>query len=1075
MPQTYKIDEKPPKFKFSEHTLKSIESIVKIYTESLSELEKIVKNPDSHIDDAYGVCNNRYKIRYITPSDIATFVSYVGRIVTDAPVPVENVNDMEIMSVAMIQRFVNDNEKCIPFEDTNAYGANANFDQRNIDLGKLVIMCANEFYDTGVYSKSDMESRAKAMEPDVKLMADMKFDTKVKKLMDGIPKILSENIPGLEFDLKKRKLVNETISKFLETVCVINLITLEQMMAYCIPNKSFNVVKKTYNPNKRYDYDFYNEEITIEDIEPEEEFVEESVDLTKAKPVFVNLSVGGDNFVSKSIRNITGEQYSHSSIGFDVQLNKLYTFNGGIFHDNVYHWQKAGFQLEALRSSKYAGVRCSVYCVLVPNDVYDKMLKAAQKMEVSNAKYDYMACVYKALAKKDENPARTDKQKKQICSSFVNAIIAIAGDPLGKKEISSPGELGEEALTKPNQCFCIYDGPGDGYDPKLAQEKIEDFAKRPSTKVYGDKQISEQVVECYTECCLVKTNDVRIRSKIPFNCNMRDVVLQDLRPDFKDTESAIMFMISDERSPITSLLRKYRTIEKVQPTYRVLNMFMHLKPNGGSLFVDNQSDPYRLPNEIGKMHTDPNWLDKITYGNQFLDGNYRSDALGINKFTPMENTLNHLYSMYCGCGLKTNEELANHIVEVANVMTGIIYEYRSGDGGKVCNYEMLRDILATLGEILTRTMLKLYDNNSIVFTISDNMDNSAAPGYMHTESFIDDLSVYLEEAGPSIKVEGNKTGMAKLGANIQTLLQRFMNWVQNSFSKSGTAFYERYKSQIDFVDKDPGGINGRIKDALGNGFTVNLTNYKEFRVAFPAFEKISKFIAGIPEMKAEDINLKNIFDRIEADLNSLGQVNIKAALPSLNDKTNNKDAANMIINAIFYGTTSPQAENKQLDAKTWESIIDNIVGSKDLAERSASVLSKGLNDAGKGLKTKKDEWAGKEDNQPKDGQQAQTNPYDAPIQAFTELSQVFLKPLIDYISKPFFIDSYNLYESVYKAFKTKYDENNAGKPNAQTDKTQSQNPNNATQVENPAAAAQSAKGQNPGDTGDSTVAAPGTP
>ena len=1054
MPQTYKIDEKPPKFKFSEHTLKSIESIVKIYTESLSELEKIVKNPDSHIDDAYGVCNNRYKIRYITPSDIATFVSYVGRIVTDAPVPVENINDMEIMSVAMIQRFVNDNEKCIPFEDTNAYGANANFDQRNIDLGKLVIMCANEFYDTGVYSKSDMESRAKAMEPDVKLMADMKFDTKVKKLMDGIPKILSENIPGLEFDLKKRKLVNETISKFLETVCVINLITLEQMMAYCIPNKSFNVVKKTYNPNKRYDYDFYNEEITIEDIEDEEEFIEESVDLTKAKPVFVNLSVGGDNFVSKSIRNITGEQYSHSSIGFDVQLNKLYTFNGGIFHDNVYHWQKAGFQLEALRSSKYAGVRCSVYCVLVPNDVYDRMLKAAQKMEVSNAKYDYMACVYKALAKKDENPARTDKQKKQICSSFVNAIIAIAGDPLGKKEISSPGELGEEALTKPNQCFCIYDGPGDGYDPKLAQEKIEDFAKRPSTKVYGDKQISEQVVECYTECCLVKTNDVRIRSKIPFNCNMRDVVLQDLRPDFKDTESAIMFMISDERSPITSLLRKYRTIEKVQPTYRVLNMFMHLKPNGGSLFVDNQSDPYRLSNEIGKMHTDPNWLDKITYGNQFLDGNYRSDALGINKFTPMENTLNHLYSMYCGCGLKTNEELANHIVEVANVMTGIIYEYRSGDGGKVCNYEMLRDILATLGEILTRTMLKLYDNNSIVFTISDNMDNSAAPGYMYTESFIDDLSVYLEEAGPSIKVEGNKTGMAKLGANIVTLLQNFANWVRNSFSKSGTAFYERYKSQVDFVKNNPEDINGRIEKALGNGFTVNLTNYKEFKVQFEAFGVIKKFLAediiGKKDGKQPAYqDVTSMLEAIETQLANSGKVEgLKNRLQSLNNKTNVKEESTAIINEIFYGTAAPQSVDKPLDSATWKSIINNIQGSKDLAERGVGELTEGLNAAETKLKQARDAAkpdaangdaakGGQQVNGAEGATQQQTNPWDGTVQAFTELSQVLLKPLIDYISKPFFVDSYNLYESVYKAFKTKYDENNANaRPSAEQEKVQ---------------------------------------
>jgi hypothetical protein len=156
--------------------------------------------------------------------------------------------------------------------------------------------------------------------------------------------------------------------------------------------------------------------------------------------------------------------------------------------------------------------------------------------------------------------------------------------------------------------------------------------------------------------------------------------------------------------------------------------------------------------------------------------------------------------------------------------------------------------------------------------------------------------------------------------------------------------------------------------------------------------------------------------------------------------------------------------NKPLDSATWNSIINNIQGSKDLAERGVSELTKGLNAAETKLKQTRD--AAKPDaangdqhvNEAEGATQQPTNPWDGTVQAFTELSQVLLKPLIDYISKPFFTDSYNLYESVYKAFKTKYDENNAGKPNAQTDKTQNQNPNNATQTENPVAE-QSAKGQ----------------
>ena len=1073
MPMTYKVDEKIPKFKFPTCFLKSIESILSAYKDSVTELEKLTKNPDSYIDESYGVCNNRYKIRYITPEDITTFVSYVGRIVTDSPISVENANDMEALSVAMIQRFVNDNEKCLPFEDTNAYGANANFDQRNIDMAKLVIMCANEFYDTSVYSKSDMIKRVDAIKPDVKLMLDMKFDTKVTKLIDGMPNILEDNIPNIKYDLKSRRLIADIISKFIQTVCVINLITLEQMAAYCFPNKSFNVIKKTYNPNKRYDYDFYNEEITIEDeIDEDDEFIGESVDLTKAKPVFINLSVGGDNFVSKSIRTVTGEEYSHSSIGFDVQLNKLYTFNGGIFHDDVYHWQKAGFQLEALRSSKYKGIRCTVYCVLVPNEVYDKMLEAAQKMEVSNAKYDYKAIVSKAFAKKSDNPARTDKQKKQICSSFVNAIIAIAGNPLGDKEISSPGELGEAALVKPRQLFCVYDGPGDGYDPKLAQEKIKDFAKRPSTKVYGDKQISEQVVECYTECCLVKTNDIRIRSKIPFNCNMRDVVLQDLRPDFKDTESALMFMITDERSPITGLVRKYRTIEKIQPTFRVLNMFMHLRDAYPSFEVKD-SDPYYLQNEIGKMHTDPNWLDKITYGNQFLDGNYRSDALGNNKFSPMEDTLNHLYAMYCGCGLKTNEDLANHIVEVSNAMSGIIREYRSGTNGKVYNWEMLRDILAVLGEILTRTMLKLYDNNSIVFTISDTMDNSAAPSYMYTESF----DMFMEDAGPSIKVDTNKTGAAKAFANARQLIQNFIQWFRDKFVNTPANFDSRYAQQIAYANSDPDKINESVADAISKGFTINLTEWPKYNVQVKAFDniKIDQLIMqdnskiANPKTGSTSNNRASAESMVLAIANELAQKG-GAAFKNCASTSTPPDGSNSlykaivsnIINCYMYGADNPVIEKgpKPMTVDDWNTMVNDIKSTSDAVKKTVE----GIKNAFAGALKKAEENVKQVANNNRRQIDAQSGEYtgdrttilatyqnpsdttnwDEVAKNITQVTNDLAQGLTDAMQK-FFEFNYKFYVDIIKKYKTMYDSSKPGNPQAQTQNA-NQKSTNPTQV-----------------------------
>ena len=1062
MPQTYKVDEQIPKFKFSECFTKAIDELLKTYQETLTELEKISKNPSSYINETFGVCNNRYKMRYITPSDISTYVGYLAKVIIDRPFPIENVNDMEIMSVAMLQRFVNDNEKCIPFEDTNAYGANANFDQRNIDLGKLVVMCGNEFYDTSVYSKSDMESRAKAMAADIKTIKDMKFDTNTKKLVNAIPKILEENCPDIKYSLKTRKLVNESVTRFIETACAINLCTVQQMIGYCVPNKSFNIVKEIKNPNKRMDYDFYDESVEISEVEEDTSYmVQEAVDLSKVKPVFVNLATsssnfcaddGGDNFVSNNIKKITGEKYSHSSIGFDVQLNKLYTMNGGFFYDNVYRSQKSGFQYEAIRSSKYRGIRVTIYCALVPNEVYDRMLAAADKMAHSKAKYDYKACADRAKALlfegKNANPAHSDNQRKQICSTLVNSLMAIAGEPMGNKEIVSPGELGESALTKPRQFFCVYDGPGDGYDPKLAQEKIEDFAKRPSTKVFGEKTVTEY----YTECCLLKTNDLRIRSKIPFNCNMRDIVLQDMHPLFKDTESAIMFMISDERSPITSLLRKYRTIEKVQPNFRVLNMFMHIKPAD----FCSSKDPYHPMNELG-FHTDPNWLDKITYGNQFLDGNYRSDAVGNNKFSPMEDTLNHLYSMYCCEGLKTNTELANHIVDVSNTMVGIINQYKCGDC-KVCNWEMLRDILAVLGEILTRTMLKLYDNNTIIFTISDNMDDAAAPGYMYTESFeeyLDDM--YLEEAQPSIKVDSNKTGLAKLMGNVRELIRKFIRWIQDKFMNITNNFEKKYQAQIEWVSKNQEMIN-KIKTALDSNFVVNLNNYSPFNIKVENIKKISEALQNyVKDYKTNSENRDTvsalaIVQSVAKHLDESGGVGNVGAPETGPGNGDVKKICQNILNKVLYDQpTVPESKNTQrLNGEMFNDIANNIIGCGKLIDASVKELSNSMKRICAELENEVKQQESAQKQPQTEGNPQNENPEPEKNGDASTLSKEFINvctmlvnPIVDAFDKKVFLQSYKLFRDVVSAYNTQFNASTDTKPSVGTD-----NKDNAANADN---------------------------
>ena len=45
------------------------------------------------------------------------------------------------------------------------------------------------------------------------------------------------------------------------------------------------------------------------------------------------------------------------------------------------------------------------------------------------------------------------------------------------------------------------------------------------------------------------------------------------------------------------------------------------------------------PRENDCFETNVDWLDTIAFGNNYLDGNYRRDAVGNNKVNPITNTL----------------------------------------------------------------------------------------------------------------------------------------------------------------------------------------------------------------------------------------------------------------------------------------------------------------------------------------------------------------------------------------------------------------------------------------------------
>lgn len=887
MPTVYPTSVDTPKdgkFDFGSDFVKVTNLLLDTYQEAMNVLEKITKNPESEITDLYGVCNKTYKVRYITPSNVASYVDYLVKALYRGPDI--NVGDIEMLSVELIRQFVRDNKECVPIENTNVFPSSTYLNDRSSSMEQIVLACRNEYYDTSVYSKSDMTNRAKAIGDSVKLLDSLRFTLNMKKMVNSIPDILNRNS---HLSSKDNMIAEEFIKRFIQTAILINLATVEQLIAYCIPRTSYNLTRVTNDPNKRLDYDY----------------IGEAVDLDKYSPVFINLSHGGYDLVHSGIHKLGNAVWAHSSISFDPHMGVMYTMNGGPFNDNVYGKQKPGFQREALHSSKYNDILVRVYVILVPNDVVAKMKDVVANLETSNVKYDYKAIWDKFW---DTHAKAGDNPYKQICSTFVNAIIALAGNPLSDEELASPEDLNTAAMVRPSQVLKLYEGPGGEYDYDEAIEKIKEFAAGKNTIPY-----SEQFV---TEAYMLKTTDMSIRGKLPFNCNVRDIVLLDMSADYKDVNSAIKFIMGDSRSPIASLVRKYRTRDEYPLVSRILPMFMHIKPYPTAP-VDGKP---RNKWEAG-MHTDTGWLDKITYGDEFLDGNYRDDALGNNKFTPATHTLKTLYDMFKCDDMKTNEDLANNIYDVACAIMDITSQFSPmtmsvDGGGTVWNREMVRDILVVLAEIMTRSMLKLFYNNTLCFSASDDMPDTMVPGYLYTESFVVEATspVPNQKVGVNVTDASGKAVANKqnIGQKIAAMMKKFIQWLQTTYAKIAGKFSNDHKAEIDWITKNMQ-VNTEIRDALGNGkFNATLGGYVPFKL------QVNNLTNGI-DLKAGVDALSAKIDSGEIkDANGVSEVELlrvvfkEGDITTLKDElvrdgADDKSRINAIQNYTLFGTVGAPA------------------------------------------------------------------------------------------------------------------------------------------------------------------------
>ena len=540
-------------------------------------------------------------------------------------------------------------------------------------------------------------------------------------------------------------------------------------------------------------------------------------------------------------------------------------------------------------------------------------------------------------------------------------------------------------------------------------------------KVKKEDSDEENVV---TECCMCKTNDYMIRNRIPFNCNMRDVILQDMTPDFKDTHDALHFILKDGRSPISVLVARYAPKDAGRNFHggdAIARMFLGVgrcpehclddvfKKDGDRVDVDPLDD-------VAGFQTKVDWLDTIAFGNNYLDGNYRRDAVGNNHVHPITNSLDMIFKMYGGIDLKSNEELAENIICVAGAIRGIVHAYR--DGAPIENCDLTKDVLVLLGEILTRNILRLYYNNTQVVKYTDDNTNAAAPGFIG-ESYIQEADATGSDTGSKEKeaayggvtfTDGNGNEIKPTNVDgIKKLMAKIANWFKSIFSQFGNKARENLSKYIDAIKKNEA-INKEIGDKFNsNSFNAHLKDYKLYHI------KGDKFNAAIPnDLIGRYINGENIeFNKLVLMMLGIPEGefgHILTAENSNSEKTNWKDIATKSVEYFYFDGWEPNQRyyTGKMDSKKWEDAIGDIVG----APAAIDAAVKAFNEKGSSIQKTIDAKLNEQNLAPEVKKRLETLS-QAYQKAFTELARTITTAIINPIVK----ERYALYLTVLQNYK----------------------------------------------------------
>ena len=951
--------EKTEKFRFCDRFLHKFDVLAKAYDAKLKtirSIEKAIKGT------SHGVCNSGYNVRYITPSNISTYVSNFDKALA-AGLLHPTVGDCNLFAVESVKKLISENG-CIPFDMPTVAGNQEGNLPTAADLGDLELLVANETFKKNVYSDYEIKRRIKCVKEDLKKFDAMHFTAAARSLIGKLPTIIekhSETACSCT-DVKCKHELGIYVGNFILFALKLNLLSLEQMQNYAVPQVTFDACEDT-----KYEITSSTvQEFTKMFEEDGESFnvYQEAVSVKDKQPIFFVFSKGVAPILSKSIMKATGSKYSHMGIAFSADCRKIYTYTSrGEHRENYVSGETGfGFTIDSINDLKQKNQEIAIMVGYISDHNYEIIKEQIEDFAHHNTTFD--ATLFLNYLR--NKPIKNKNKYAQVCSTFCDYILKSIGISVTDEPVPSPGGIKEnldKSSEKLNNIVEVFSGKAQEYIPETAEIEVARFAARDHARAFD---------EMYTECFHITKVDSEVRSIIPFGLNFRDIALSDDHEYYKNTQLALKYVFSNPRSPFNQLIVKYNDPdapkEKGEANSLLRMMF------GEFMYKVDYDDPYRRMDV--QFPSDPNWMDKIMFGNAYYDLNYRRDNPGNQSSDPITAKFDVICKMFMPCCHETDsKKLVANALRIYDVMEEIIATRRNSEWE--IPRQLSTEFLALLGDILTRILMKLYHLNTIVFDFSDTMRDTMIPGILYEEG----ESVYVEdengeavlqeafileadEAPKAMVVSNTKESDMGNVAKAKHTFSQFWAKIQEWWNGVCCQYFGNWEKTQDKLIKwinDNKSLVDEIATALGTGdgtagFQIKISNYVKYNVQMEAISKlnpeevVNSFIAERINDKGEvsnsaadektgleDVNeyiVKMFPEKVANKIISQTETKPTTGTAEGTNKANDNTDTNrtdILVNYILYAHedgSAPTPEDKNLSGDMLHEIYDNLTGTQ---------------------------------------------------------------------------------------------------------------------------------------------------